>query len=473
VSDSSNSYDTVAYPSAIFRACHPDRMAVVARLHGLTPPPLDTARVLEVGGGDGLNALAIGAAYPNAEVINFDLAQVPIARGRRWAEIAGITNVRQELLDILEAADRLDGEFDYIIAHGVYAWVPEPVGTALMGLIGRRLSANGVALVSYNTLPGGYVRQAIREMVFHRVGAIEDLRGRVAAARAFLADFVETGNGNDPLVGVMRSDAKQMLARPDEVILHDELGEVYRPSSLSDIAAVAAAEGLSYLADAGRQLGQDFLAPDDVDISEAALVHRDQVKDYLEGRYFRTSLFVRREAHPSRKLDVNEARSLWVSAYAQEADNNEFRVGGVHIVVGDPQLAGALRRLIGAWPGRILVSELFDDEEHIAALIQLSDAGIGDFHVGPPPFSLAAGDRPLASPLVRMQIAEGHKSISTLDHRAAEMGDDRARQLVALLDGEHDLAELDAAWTEIQNGLTAVSLAEALRIAARTALLVR
>src|SRR5262245_41296039 len=136
------SYDLVAYPSDAFLATHPDRLATVARLHGLHSPAIETARVLEVGGGTGINVIAMAAAYPDAQFLSFDLAQEPVARGQAIVAAAGLTNVRVELADILVAAETLEGPFDYIIVHGVYSWVPEPVRAAIMRLIGRVLADN-------------------------------------------------------------------------------------------------------------------------------------------------------------------------------------------------------------------------------------------------------------------------------------------------------------------------------------------
>jgi hypothetical protein len=342
-----------------------------------------------------------------------------------------------------------------------------------MELVGRRLSPNGVALISYNTFPGGHTRRALREMLFHHVGGIEDPQARIAAVRALLAGFAEPQDDDDEIVAVMRSDARGLLRRPDEVVLHDELGEVFTPHALKDVAAAASARGLAYLGDSGREIYDDFAGPEDADASEAALVHRDQARDYVNGRYFRSSLFVRREANPSRRIDVEMIRSLWASAYAQEVGENEFKIGEIRIAIGDAGLAAAVRRLIAAWPARVPIAELFDDEDHLIGLIRLTDAGIGDVHIGPAPFALVPGEMPLASPLVRMQIAEGQKMISTLDHRSAEMGDERARRFVTLLDGTRNRAELAAAWLDIKGGLTEMPLDEALGVAGRTALLLR
>jgi len=42
-------YAAVAYPTQSNARSHPDRLATLASLHGLSPPPLATSRVLEVG----------------------------------------------------------------------------------------------------------------------------------------------------------------------------------------------------------------------------------------------------------------------------------------------------------------------------------------------------------------------------------------------------------------------------------------
>ena len=43
----------------------------------------------------------------------------------------GAANAAFHALDLSDIGARF-GDFDYIIAHGVYAWTPDPVRTALM-----------------------------------------------------------------------------------------------------------------------------------------------------------------------------------------------------------------------------------------------------------------------------------------------------------------------------------------------------
>lgn len=147
-------YDATLYPPGVFQQTHPGRMAAIARLHGLTAPPIETARVLELGGGDGLNLAALAAAYPRMQCVSLDLAPQPVLAGRALAAMAGIDNLRIDVADVLDTAVSLDGPFDYVIAHGLYAWVPDDARAATMATIGRVLAPDGIAFLSYNAKPG-------------------------------------------------------------------------------------------------------------------------------------------------------------------------------------------------------------------------------------------------------------------------------------------------------------------------------
>ena len=70
-------------------------------------------------------------------------------------------------MDIMDI-DADFGKFDYIIAHGVYSWVPENVRNKVMEICSSNLSENGIAYISYNTFPGWHIRSIVREATqFH------------------------------------------------------------------------------------------------------------------------------------------------------------------------------------------------------------------------------------------------------------------------------------------------------------------
>ena len=303
----STTYDEVAYPSVLFKRTHPERLAVVAALHGLAPPPLETARVLEIGCGEGLNLLALAAGYPRAQFDGFDLAASAIARGEALREAAGLENVTLATRDILEARVEIaPGSFDYIVAHGVYAWVPEPVRAAIMALIGHALSPHGVAYVSYNALPGGHFRMAMRDMLLHAVDGITDPDARVEKARAFLQGLVDSDGQGRVAIELFREFAGEMLNRHTSVLFHDELGDVLRAAIGERSSGGGGAGGPRYLGDSEHaRIEEAFLEPgeDDGGDPERAVVRKAQTLDYQDACLFRMSLFVRGECVPRRDLD--------------------------------------------------------------------------------------------------------------------------------------------------------------------------
>src|ERR1044072_777143 len=117
-------YDQVRYSNFPYAQTHPDRLATVAILHGLEPPDPFRARVLEIGCGAGGNLMAMAAATPGISAVGVDLASAPLEGGRAIAADVGVGNVELRQGDVRELTDGSLGAFDYIVAHGVYGWIP-------------------------------------------------------------------------------------------------------------------------------------------------------------------------------------------------------------------------------------------------------------------------------------------------------------------------------------------------------------
>src|SRR5437016_11614335 len=92
----------------------------------MEPAPVDRCRVLELGCGNGGNLVPMAWGLPQSEFAGIDLASRPIAQGQEMIRDLGMSNIRLVQGDLMEMNDEW-GKFDYIIAHGVYSWVPAEV----------------------------------------------------------------------------------------------------------------------------------------------------------------------------------------------------------------------------------------------------------------------------------------------------------------------------------------------------------
>ncbi|MFN0035513.1 MAG: methyltransferase domain-containing protein [Saprospiraceae bacterium] len=153
MTSSASSYDQCAYPSYPYPQTHPDRLATIAALFGLNPPDVERCRVLELGCAGGGNLLPMAEQLPGSTFVGIDNSAKQIEQAVQATKALGLTNIDFRTLDLREIDDGF-GEFDYIICHGLYTWVPKELQPKIIAICRRHLAANGVAFISYNTLPG-------------------------------------------------------------------------------------------------------------------------------------------------------------------------------------------------------------------------------------------------------------------------------------------------------------------------------
>ena len=455
-----DAYTEVPYPGLAFPQTHPDRLALLAILHGLDPAPPDRARVLEVGCADGLNLVAMAGHSQGLTAVGFD--RVDPALGRAAAAQLGLANVTLEQADIADG--RAWGEFDYVVAHGVYAWVPDAVRDALMALFARSLAPHGVAFVSYNALPGARLRTMLREMVLLHAGAATGLPERLDRARElyeFLAPWAE--NRPDAYGAVLATELERLRRLSKPVLAHDDLGERYEPVWLRDVAAHASRHGLRYLADAEPAELRADRQPPGVDEQLDALAGGDpvvweQYADMLAGRAFRQTLLCRADAPVDDAIDPERLARLWFRATESAGIGTAADEEG-----GEPAAArrrspdgssgprgngssgsGAVARLALARPRSLAFGELLGDADPGALAAELwraFRAGEVELASAPDRHVDAPGERPEASPVARWQAARGPE-LTSLTHEPVRLDDPLGRLLVRLCDGTRDRAAL-------------------------------
>ncbi len=431
----STAYDEVAYPTKAFRQTHPDRMAAHAMLFGLPCAPVDRCRVLEIGGGDGGNLIVMALTNPASRFVSFDLAETAIRRGEALAESLGVTNVFLVQADILDA-DFGVSSFDYVIAHGVYSWIPGAVRSAMMKLIERSLAPDGVAFVSYNAFPGCRVRQMLRDILLFSVRDVIGVERRSQAALLRLRQIVEDFPETNHFQAVLKAEARSLLERPIAVMAHDELGAVYHPVYLHQFQADCAAHGLQFLTESeASRCGEGFLPPYALDDPDFDVLAHAQEMDFTAMRYFRQSLVVKSAAEFTRRPHPERLAGMHVSSSARRNELGSFDAGRIRFEVTDEEFARAVERIGQAWPGTVPVADVVPDEPRQAALLRMYWTETVELHAVPSSFPASIGERPAASPLARLQARSGATLLTTLRHEHVEVKDPFSLAFIGGLDG--------------------------------------
>lgn len=474
-------YDDVPYPGHPYARSHPDYLATLATLFGLSPPPVERCRVLELGCGCGGNLIPISEALPESECVGIDLSHNQIAEGQAMVHALGLKNILLRRMNILDIDTSL-GQFDYIIAHGIYSWVPEQVQDKLLAVCNRNLAPNGIAYVSYNTYPGWHMFGMIRDMMLYHTWDIADPYQRTAQALALL-DFLSAATQEEnqafhdflsSYTSFLKRKMEQAGDRGSAFLLHDELALINTPSYFYQFVNHAAHHGLQYMTEADiPSVMTGNLSPH---VNETLrkmarnVIDMEQYLDFLRGRTFRETLLCHHDIRLDRMLKPGRLMSLHVASRARPVSARpdilsptaeEFRTpeGGT-LAIEHPLGKAAMLYLAQIWPRSVPFSTLVQTarsrlnkesseerespsmarEEQILAATLLKaytcSTRLVQFHIHPPHVMQASSERPLARTLARFQALRGDE-VTNMYHERVRL--DRIRRtLLVHMDGQHD-----------------------------------
>lgn len=224
------------YPPMSHPTADPAVNAAVASTKGLDVPEPSSARILEIGCGEGHHILSIANRWPGAECVGLDASAKAIHRARSRAQRAGITNTRLLESRLSELAP--PAPFDFIIAHGFFSWVPDEVKVGLMDFIAKNLTPNGIAVVSFNVAAGWKERMIVVEKA-RAIMATGDVD--VVSALAIYRTVAESQRERELI--------DDMLAKGAAVLAHDDFAPVMDAWSLGAFVKLAEAHGLRWLGD--------------------------------------------------------------------------------------------------------------------------------------------------------------------------------------------------------------------------------
>lgn len=378
------SYDLVPYEGWSYPLTHPDVLATVARLRGLATAPVESCRVLEIGCAAGYNLLPMALSLPSAEFVGIDASLRQIDEGREIAAHLDVSNVDLLHQDLTDWDGSL-GQFDYIIAHGIYSWVPSPVRDALLALCRRALAPNGVAYISYNTYPGWHMMESMRRMMLYHIREIDEPAQRAAAAKEVIRFLVQaTGTASyglssfpgayEQLLNGYYHGILNMPDRVDSLFLHDELEVVNEPCYFHEFLEQTARHGLGYVAEADFSTGLPASLPDETAANLLALAQPNgesgQYLDFVVNRTFRRSLLCHKEVALTPAIEMDVLDTLYFAAHvqgqlAEGTDPEDASVvfaapDGAKLTSDHPVTIVGMTCLKSIWPARATLNQVLE-----------------------------------------------------------------------------------------------------------------
>jgi methyltransferase-like protein/SAM-dependent methyltransferase len=474
-----SSYDEVPYESHPFVQSHPDRLAAIASLLGVPSPPADHCRVLEIGCASGGNLVPMAEQLPDATFVGIDGSERQIEEGRRLVANLGLGNIKLIPCDIIDLPSDI-GEFDYIICHGVFSWVPETAQEKILSICLEHLSPTGIAYISYNTYPGWHFRESIRHMMLFHALRFSEPTEQVHQARGLLDFLVKSASGESTLYAqFLRSELETLRRSSDSYLFHEHLEENNTPVYFSEFALRAHEHGLQFFAESDLNVMVPGNFPAEVQATlqrlSPDLIYIEQYMDFIRNRTFRQSLLCKAGRTPNYALNAKTLTPFWVAAAFRpqsavlDLNSSEYATfesdRGISVRSNEPIVKAALQILGSSWPRRIRFDTLRAQARTALDSRAVIDAGLHDrdidilgqallrlytaagsnlLELALRPLAVAAtpGEKPRAARLPRLQAHDG-ASVTNLRHQTIGL-DSFGRELLMRLDGEHSLASLCA-----------------------------
>ncbi len=495
-------YEQLPYRGRAYPNAQPAHLEVIAKLFGVDAPAADGARMLEIGCGDAMNLIPLAVAHPRAHFHGLDLAKGHIDSARALVERLGLENVELRACSFTELGES-DGPFDYVVAHGLMSWITPSLQAALFDRCKRLLAPEGVAFISYNTFPGWHALGSIRALLRRMVGEHAELAVRIARARALLEHLLEHVPEQEAGHRGALEYVHRLCTDPARAHYfgHEFLEDQNNPFFVDDFIARAEATGLRYLADAEVNAPldplPDALAPDGGDY-----VQRLALLDMKTNRRFRQSLLCHADRPAADGPEFGRIFEMYVSSrlYCKpdsdggvsledgvplsfsdsvgrgiEADEAvikaallHFQLAGPH-PVHFPELLGRAYGALGLRAAPPMEAQERDASTLARTLGRLFLLDLVTLRACPPCWAAEPSERPLATPLARMEDAP--RSLSSLAHRTVDFADPAFRATIRLCDGHRDRDAILASLREQGIDSNEADLDRALALAAHRALL--
>lgn len=238
----------VQYTADFYIHTAPAWMAYIAAINGHAAPWLDAPFTwCDLGCGRGVTGLLLAATHPEGKFYGCDLNAEHIAFAERARGTAGAANAHFRAQGFADFQREDLPQFDFITLHGVYGWVPAIARAEIRDFLRAKLRPGGLAMVSYNTMPGWANLLPLRRLLhdFGRQAEGDSLqKAKAAYARALALADAKAGY----FAAAPAADAhlREMAKQDIRYIAHEYMTPVGEAFYFADLAGEMAQAGLHF-----------------------------------------------------------------------------------------------------------------------------------------------------------------------------------------------------------------------------------
>lgn len=463
-------YNELPYERKAYPLTHPSHLYTIGTLFGLNPVDFKKARVLELGCAVGGNLFPLAVRFPDAYFLGIDISQVQINHANKLKHILKADNVEFRQQDIMNFMPEGKAEkFDYIICHGILSWVPEPVQEKVFEVCDKWLSPRGLAVISYNALPGWNAIRSIREMMLYHNERFEDKTPTEVAKRAKgLLNFIgENAVDNTNYRALIQNElAILSIASSNSYLFHDHLESVNKPFYLHEFVSKAREHHLEYLGDTALTASYAGNMPEKAFQEISGIpdpVVQAQYIDFLTNRRFHSTIICRNTQKPNHALKKEQIMDYYLTlsptlelVSSEPLKRVEFKMNGNTFNIDEPiactlfqELAATGEKPISAQNLVAQVQKKLNLPSHmpvrdalLANGLELALRGMFCIHSDSPDYVRDISQKPVAFLLARAEAAlEGNKLVTNVFCQAAPC-DAMVCAMLQHLDGTRTLDDM-------------------------------
>jgi methyltransferase-like protein/SAM-dependent methyltransferase len=421
-------------------------------------------------------------AIPQGEFFGVDLSAQQIREGQENIQQLKLHNITLQQMDIM-AIDSQLGQFDYIIAHGVYSWVSPAVRAKILQVCHHHLHPQGVAYISYNVYPGWHVDAMLRKMLLYHLQPLKEPPEKLSAAKTLLRFLIASIKHKYDTYSL---SLKKELTRIDQLernyFFHEYLEKYNEAVFFHEFIEQAQQYGLQYLADTKTLFTAIAAFIPQTEIPSLNLIEKEQYVDFLHNNSFRETLLCHQAVTLNRNLVSDKISDFYIAAplklttghllndsldtleQPEKLEPNllseqfETLSGRIVLSVSSPLLKVICWYLGKIWPQSLSFEDLLqqayqllikiDSNKYQAILspphLQEVKTMLLEFYLKdivelsryPPQFTLHLSQFPLASPIARLQSQQGNQ-VTNLRYEVFKLNL-ATREILKHLDGTHD-----------------------------------